>query len=138
MAEENTQDQQVQFLLSDFSTRLRDLDERNRLIKERLLLIGQNLISTKEELEAELKIIKKENSEITKDVKELKKSSKMIMEEMGNFAKREEVLFVERMLKDFQPLEFMRRKDVEELIDEKLGKGSSENTKQIKTRKTKE
>ena len=37
------------------------------------------------------------------------------------------MVLVERMLKDFQPLEFMRKKDVEELIKE------NESKKQIKT-----
>jgi hypothetical protein len=31
------------------------------------------------------------------------------------------MVLIERMLKDFQPLEFMRKKDVEELINKKLG-----------------
>ena len=41
----------VNTLLTEFSTRLNEIEEKQRLIKDRVLLIGENLISTKEELD---------------------------------------------------------------------------------------
>ena len=119
MAEAQSNDQ-TNFLLADFNTRLRDIDERNRLIRERVLLLGKNLISSKQELDEDLKVIKKENLEIKKNLEQLTKTSNALLSEFNKFVKREEILIIERMLKDFQPLEFMRKKDVEELIDNKL------------------
>ncbi len=130
MAEQQDIGGQTQFLLSDFNTRLRDIDERSRLIRERVLLLGKNLISTKQDTEDDLKTIKKENAEIKEDLAKLKKVSSSLLSEFNKFVKRDEMVLVERMLKDFQPLEFMRRKDVEELIESKLSK------KQIKTKET--
>lgn len=129
MAQEPIQDNSYQF--ADFNTRLRDLEERNRLIRERVLLVGKNLISSKNEIDEELSQIKKDNLEIKKDLEKLKKTSNSLLTEFNKFVKREELNIVERMLKDFQPLEFMRKKDVEELIAEKLS------SKQIKTGSTK-
>lgn len=131
MAEPSNFGEQIQYLLSDFNTRLRDTDERNRLIRERVLLLGKNLIESREDLEKEIKILKKENFEIKKDLEKLKYISKNLIDETNKFVKREEVRLIERMLKDFQPLEFMRKKDIEELIDQKISKESSK--KQIKT-----
>ena len=119
----------TQFLLADFNTRLRDIDERNRLIRERVLLIGKNLISSRQESEDELQEIKKENQEIKQDLEKIKKISNSLLSEVNKFVKREEILIIERMLKDFQPLEFMRKKDVEKLIKTEL----SETKKQINT-----
>jgi len=132
MAEQPEQEanNQMQFLLSDFNTRLGDVDERNRLIRERVLLLGKNLISSKESTEEDIKEIKKENIEIKKDLEKLKKVSNSLLTEFNKFVKREEIILIERMLKDFQPLEFMRKIDVEKLIEEKLSK------KQIKTRES--
>jgi len=130
MAEAPAQGDQIQFLLADFNTRPRDIDERNRLIRERVLLIGKNLISSRQELEDELKEIKKENQEIKKDLDKIKRVSNNLLSEFNKFVKRDEIIIIERMLKDFQPLEFMRKKDVEELIKSKLPK------KEIKTIKT--
>jgi hypothetical protein len=61
------------------------------------------------------------------DLDKLKKTSNSLLTEFNKFVKREELVLVERMLKDFQPLEFMRKKDVEELIEKKIN---------IKTKKT--
>jgi len=130
MAEQQGFGEQIQFLLSDFNTRLRDIDERNRLIRERVLLLGKNLIESRTDLEEEIKTLKKENYEMKKDVEKLKTLSRNLLSETSKFVKREEVLIVERMLKDFQPLQFMREKDVEELIDRKLAENLQ---KQIKS-----
>jgi hypothetical protein len=115
-------DNQIQFILSDFNTRLRDIDERNQLMKERVLLLGKNLIETKQETEKDIKEIKRENQEIKRDLEKLKKTSSILLSEFNKFVKRDELVIVERMLKDFQPLEFMRKKDVEELIEKKRPK----------------
>ena len=120
MAEQQETGNQIQFLLADFNTRLRDIDERNRLIRERVLLLGKNLISSRQDVEEELKEIKKDNLEIKKDLEKIKKISNSLLTEFNKFVKREEIVLVERMLKDFQPLEFMRKKDVEKLIESKL------------------
>jgi len=123
---------QTQYLLSDFNTRLRDIDERSRLIRERVLLLGKNLISSKQDTDEELKEIKKENTEIKKDLDKIKKISNSLLSEFNKFVKREEIILIERMLKDFQPLEFMRKKDVEELIASKLSEKQINTTKTIK------
>ena len=124
MAEQAQQEaeNQTQFLLSDFNTRLSDIDERGRLIRERVLLLGKNLISSKQETEDELKEIKKDNGEIKKDLEKLKNVSNSLLSEFNKFAKRQELILIERMLKDFQPLDFVRMKDLDEVLKEKLTK----------------
>jgi hypothetical protein len=120
MVDPQSQDSQIRFLLSDFNTRLKDTDERNKLIRERVLLLGKNLISSRQENEDELKALKQENIQVKQDLEKLKRVSNSLLTEFNKFVKREELALVERMLKDFQPLEFMRRKDVEELIQNKI------------------
>lgn len=126
---EDQQTGQVQFLLSDFNTKLRSIDERNKLIRERVLLLGKNLIETKEDTDEELREIKKENSQLKKELEELKRISKNITTQVEKFAHRDELLTIERMLKDFQPLEFVRKKDVEEIIEQKLGNTTNKKSK---------
>ena len=128
MADPQPQDSQTKFLRSDFNTRLKDIDERNKLIRERVLLLGKNLISLRQENDDEIRTIKKENTQIKQDIDKLKRTSNSLLTEFNKFVKREELVLVERMLKDFQPLEFMRKKDIEELIEKKIN---------IKTTKTK-
>jgi len=133
MAEKETQQPQTQSLMSDLSTRLNDLEERNRIIRERVLLLGQNLISSKEDIDNEIEVIKKQSNLMQKDLDRLKTLSQNMISEMNRFVKKDEILIVERMLKDFQPLEFARIKDVEDLIDRKLSLKKQES---IKTEKS--
>jgi len=109
----------VQFLLSDFNTRLRDVDERTRLIRERVLLLGKNLIESRQGIEEEIKELKKENIELKTSLERVTKLSNNLIMEFNKFVKRDEMMVIERMLKDFQPLEFMRKKDVEEMLEKK-------------------
>jgi len=121
MAQEQDQSQsQIAFLLSDFNTRLRDLEERNRIIKERVLLLGQNLISFKESLDTEIEELKKTTSLIRKDQEKIKSVLNNLLDETSKFVKTDEIMLIERMLKDFQPLQFARMQDVEEMINQKL------------------
>lgn len=118
MAEVEQQDSQLQFLLSDLSTRIRDLEERNNSMKERVMMLGQNLINTKENIEERVIMMEKQNSQINLDLKKLKSEINSLSSEINNFARKDEIILVERMLKDFQPLEFVRKKDVEEMLFE--------------------
>jgi hypothetical protein len=128
MAQPPGPDPQIRGLLSDFNTRLKDVDEKNKIIRERVLLLGKNLINSRQETEEEIKKIKQENSKIQKDLDKLKRTSNALLTEFNKFVKREELAMIERMLKDFQPLEFVRRKDVEELIENKI---NIKTTKQV-------
>lgn len=112
MAEPTSQDSQIKFLLSDFNTRLRDLDERNKLIRERVLLLGKNLISSRNDIEEELKEIKQDNLNIKQELQRISKTTSALLTEFNKFVKRDELAVVERMLKDFQPLDFVRKKDL--------------------------
>jgi len=133
MAEQQTQGENFQFLISDFNTRLRDLDERNRLIRERVLLLGKNIISSRQELDESMSEIKKENQEIKRSLEKLEHTSKLLITEINKFVKREELGVTERMLKDFQPLEFVRKKDVEKMIEERMA-SIDKTKKEIKTK----
>ena len=119
---------EVQEISPQYSdTRLKDLEEKNKRLRERLLLTSKNLLDTKEELEEKILELKNQNNLLQKIMEKTKTMVDSLVEGYSNFVKRDEMLLLERMLKDFQPLEFMRKKDVEELINKR---------KDIKTKKS--
>ena len=103
-------------LLSEFGTRLTEIEEKQRLIKDRLLLIGENLISTKEGIEEQNLEFKNQLKQTTFEIKSLKQITKRIVNELENFARKPELETLQRQMKMFQPLEFARIQDVEEII----------------------
>ena len=118
-------------LLTEFGTRLTEVEEKQRLIKDRVLLIGENLISTKEDIEKQNLKFKKQIKQVEFEIKSLKQITKRIVRELGNFARKPEVEILERQVKMFQPLEFARIQDVQRIVQEELKK------QDIKTKKTK-
>ena len=116
------QEDPISALLSEFGTRLNEMEEKQRLVKDRILLIGENLVSTKEQYEKELSEFKKQINELNFEVKVIKQLNKRIIEELENFARRTEVAILERQFKMFEPLEFARIKDVQEIIQKEISK----------------
>tara|TARA_Y100000310_G_scaffold138173_1_gene137074 strand:+ start:10541 stop:10933 length:393 start_codon:yes stop_codon:yes gene_type:complete len=114
-------------LLSEFGTRLNEIEEKQRLIKDRILLIGENLISTKEEIEKDNLEFKKKLKQTELELKTIKQLVKRIVNELQNFARKSEIEILERQFKMFDPLEFARISDVKELIKKQ---------KDIKNKKT--
>jgi len=110
----------VSILLSEFGTRLNELEEKQRLIKERILLIGENLVSTKEEYEKREIELRKQLIEMTYDLKSVKQVNKRIIEELENFARREEFAILERQIRIFQPLEYARVQDIKNIVQKEM------------------
>ena len=131
---EQQQDNQLQFILSELGTRMRDVEERTNSIKERTLLINSNLIDSKEELEQRVSSIEKQNSLISQELKKINSTIQNLTSEINNFVRKDQIILVERMLKDFQPLEFIRKKDLEE-YNIKIENEEKVNTKEIKTKR---
>jgi len=117
MAEKQEVDQS-QFLVSELSTRISELEQRNGNLRERVLLLGTNLIESKEETEKILNELRLDSEKNERDLDKIKTTINGVISEMDNFVRKDEMAIVERMLKDFQPLDFVRRKD----LDEALGK----------------
>ena len=109
-------------LLTDFSTRLNEIEEKQRLIKDRVLLIGENLISTKEELDKETSEFRNQIKQIDFELKSLKQLVERITNELGNFARKSELEILDRQIKMFKPLKPVRAEDVKRIVREEMKK----------------
>ena len=98
--------------LSDMIVRFRDLEEKQKMLKDRILLIGQNLIETKEKTSSDILEIKKELEIIKKNTSRLVSFLETASAEFSKFARKEDLEILSRQAKMFQPLEFVRKKDL--------------------------
>ena len=101
--------------LQSFATNLRDLEERQRILKDRLVLIGQNLIEIKEKTEENTLKIKKDVEELKQNSKRVKSFLETISGEFSKFARKDELEILTKQAKMFQPLEFVKKEDLEKL-----------------------
>jgi hypothetical protein len=102
----------------DVNLILTDLEEKTTNLKEKINLISKNFIFLKEETEKKIDKIQDENSSLKKEIEHLKRAITNLSQEADKWIRRDEIVLIERMLKDFQPLEFVRKKDLEELMQE--------------------
>jgi uncharacterized membrane-anchored protein YjiN (DUF445 family) len=119
MPEEQQQDQ-ISFLLSDFNARLRDTEEKNRVLKERILILGKNILNLKDQVDSSIGAMKEEVNQFRKEISNIKNLLENLVSESNSFVRQDEIAMVERMLKDFYPLDFARIKDTEWIIENKI------------------
>ncbi len=105
---------------TDFSTKLRDLEERQRLIKDRVLLIGENVLEAKEKTDSDILELKKDVESIKYEILRIKDFLKRTAEELDEFAKKDELAILSKQAKMFQPLNLVTKDEIEEIIDKRI------------------
>lgn len=110
MAEEQT-NYGNQFI-GNMGIKLRDLEEKQNMLKDRLLLIGQNLIDIKEKTTKDTLEIKKELEIMKKNMQKVVSFLETASSEFSKFARKEDLEILSKQAKMFQPLEFVRKKDL--------------------------
>jgi len=120
MAEDQQQAEYIAVILNEFNTKIRDLEGKNRLLKERLLLIGENLVEIRESNNEDILEIKKDVEIIKLELKRIKLFLESASSEFLNFAKKTDLEILSKQAKMFQPMEFVKRKDISKLIREEL------------------
>ncbi len=94
----------INSLLSDFNTKLRDIEERQKLIKDRVLLIGENLVDGRGETTKEISELKVKTENLEKEMERLKDTISSLIEETQNLARKSELEILQRQFKMFEPL----------------------------------
>ena len=120
MVEQTQYQDSISSLLSEFATRLNEVEEKQRLLRDRTMLIGENFISLKEDQENEDRSIHKKINEVEYEIKMVKQTLQRIMNELNSMARKTELTILQRQYDLFQPLQLARIKDVEKMINEKL------------------
>lgn len=94
----------VQQYSQELNIKIRDLEEKQRVLKDRILLIGQNLIEARERTEEKILEIKKDIEELKSETQKIKSFLQSISEEIGKFARKEDLEILIKQAKMFQPL----------------------------------
>jgi len=125
VAEEDTANT-IAALLNDFSTKIRDLEERHNLLKEKVLLLGQSFLKDGDRVNKELALMKSDIRDVKTEMERIKDGIQHIMAETADFARKEELALVEKYMKIWEPLKFVKEDDVERIVEEKLLKMAKE------------
>jgi len=95
---------------------------KNKLISKRLKSLERNYYDKIRfySIWFQTERLKKENIEIKSILRNLNRICENLLVQSEKFIKKDEAYAIQRMLKDFQPLKFARKKDVEDILKEKF------------------
>lgn len=99
--------------IGDLNYRIRNLEEKQRILKEQILMIGQNLIDIKEKNSQKIIEIKKDLEILKQNVERISSFIESISSEFSKFAKKEDLEILMKQAKMFQPMDFVRKSDLE-------------------------
>jgi len=114
--------------LTDLNTKFKDLEERHNLLKEKVLLLGQSFLKQQEHLNKEISVLKDELKESKLDIDRTKEAVQHIIRESSDFARKEELKTLERFMKIWEPLRFVKEEEVKRMISEALKKAHHSET----------
>lgn len=112
----------VSALLTDFNTKINDIEERHNLLKEKVLILGQSFLKEQERNNKEIGLIKEELRETRTNIEKIKEGLQHIINESAGFARKEELKIIERYMKLWEPLKFVKEEEVRSIINEELSK----------------
>jgi len=95
-------------LLTDFATKIKSTEERNTLLKERLFLLDKTFLSENKRINEEIISMKNTLREIKDDTEQIKDSLRHIIKETEGFARKEELLALERKVRIWEPLKSIK------------------------------
>ncbi len=108
-------------VMNELISRLRILERNQQTSRERLLVINQNMVEEYKNMLEEIKGINKEVKETKEDILKIQETLKKIIDEMGSFARTENLKVLEKYINMWNPMNFVTEEEVLKLI-KKRGK----------------
>ena len=108
--------------INTLSRRLRLLEEGFTNLRRFLQITEENIIAKNRHYSAEIKTLTSDINETRKEIQELKDKLILIIKELQNVARKEEVKVLEKYINLWNPIKFVTQNEVEQIINEVLEK----------------
>ncbi|MBW2965674.1 hypothetical protein KY342_01060, partial [Candidatus Woesearchaeota archaeon] len=84
-----------------------------------------NIVNERKRFITEIKTINSDIVELKKEIEGMKNKMDLIVNELQNFASKDEVDVMKKYIEFWEPVNFVTRNEVEKIIKEKLGENSN-------------
>ncbi len=111
--------------VNTLSRRLRMLEEGFTNLRRFFQVTEENIIAKNKHFSAEIKTVASDISEIRKEIQELKDKLILVIKELQNVARKEEVKVLEKYINLWNPVKFVTQNEVQQIIDEVLSKNNN-------------
>jgi IS1 family transposase len=119
--------------LNSVSRRLRMLEEHYTNLRRKTQLMDQNMLNRVKKFSTDFKTINSEISELRQMLADINNKILLIIRELRLCAKKEEVNVLQKYVSMWEPVNFITRKEVEDIIKDVLSKKEKERSKALKT-----
>jgi len=106
--------------ISNLSRRLRILEERYTTLRKKTQDTDQMVLSFSKEVSSEMKASHSELVDFRREFYDLRDKVKLIVKELKECAKADELKVLERYLNLWEPMQFVTRNEVDRLVEEKI------------------
>ncbi len=106
--------------INNISRRMRILEERYTNLRKNTQLTDQNVLRSNKEFQRELSVVKSDLTELRRDFTDLRDKVRLIVKELVECAKTEEVKVLEKYINMWEPVNFVTRNEAEKIVEEKL------------------
>lgn len=116
----DTEVNEISALLSEFNTKIVDIESKYEILRERMLISNESFLKTRDNINKEIRIIKEDIREIKSEIEKVKEMAQHMISETEGFARKEELRILERYIKLWEPLKFTKTEEVQRMIDDAL------------------
>ena len=102
--------------INSLSRRIRTIEERYTTLLSRNQLTDQNMLSNNKKLNSEIKTINMELSEMKSELGHLKETNTLIIQDLRECARKEDIEVLEKYLKLWEPVRFVTQSQVENIV----------------------
>lgn len=106
--------------INNLSRRLKMLEERYTNMRNNMQLTDQNVLDFNKEVNRTMKVVHSDLLDFKREFEDLKEKVKLIVRELKDTAKSEDVELLEKYINIWEPMNFITRKEVDKIIDEKI------------------
>jgi len=113
-------EEDVTDLISELNIKISDIENKHELLRERVILLGDSFIKTRDNLRKEINLLKDELREVKNYLEDIKEKIRIVSSNMENFARKEELNTIERIIRLWEPIKFARVEEVKKMIDDAI------------------
>ena len=106
--------------IRNISRRLKVLEGRYTSLRNKSTVTEQNMLSRNKMLSTEIKTTNSDLHELRSEINEIKDRIMLIIKELQDSAKKDEVKVLERYINLWEPVKFVTRKEVEEIVKDMI------------------
>jgi len=111
--------------LVNLDRRLKMLEEGFTNIRRRFQVTEENMLSKNKHLSTEIKTMTSEMNELRKEIFELKDKLLLMIKELQECAKKEDVRVLEKYINMWNPVNFVTKNDVDDIVKSALRNNTS-------------